>query len=107
MRRGFTIFTASLFVCLFLAIGCEDEDEGVTLTSSHEGWADPGCWGSNCHDKEQTHNSTLNPYQCVECHGKNGSPSGHTEQSPCADCHETPHGNDGFPDPESCLTCHG
>ena len=94
-----------LIAGLFIVTACDDDD-GVTLDSDHEGWQAPGCWGSNCHAKGDTHHSDLNPYQCVECHGDNGAPDGHTDHTPCADCHDAPHGSDGFPDPESCQTCH-
>jgi hypothetical protein len=88
-----------------LTCGCEDDDDGAPqLGSGHEGWGNPGCWG--CHDSGSTHNSNLQPYECVECHGLNGAPGGHGGQPPCGECHDQPHGNNGFPDPESCQTCH-
>ena len=85
--------------------GCEDEDE-EGLGADHPGWGDPGCFGSGCHDRDETHNSDLQPYECVECHGKNGAPLGHGGNTPCATCHGQPHGNQGFPDPDSCEVCH-
>jgi hypothetical protein len=87
---------------------CDEDDDGVTLDSSHEGWDNPGCFGSGCHEEDDTHHSDLQPYECVDCHGTNGAPGGHGGDTPCgqADCHPNEHGNNGFPDPESCQTCH-
>jgi hypothetical protein len=104
--RKTLLFAILLLPCLALAAACEGEEEGAALGSDHPGWGDPGCFGNGCHDRDATHHSDLQPYECVECHGDNGAPDGHGGATPCADCHGQPHGNDGFPDPESCQTCH-
>ena len=98
-------FPLALLLAL-VAGSCGEDDETPTLGPNHEGWDDPGCWGSDCHDQDDTHHSDLRPFECVECHGINGAPSGHGGDTPCGDCHPDQHGNNGFPDPESCQTCH-
>ncbi len=107
MSTGKTM--AILFVFFLMSglfLGCDSDEDSNSLTTEHEGWGNPGCWGSDCHTDDDTHNSELQPYECVDCHGKNGAPDGHGGATPCGDCHSEIHGKDGFPDPESCNACH-
>ena len=99
------ILLVGYFVLVGLVAGCE-EDDSPGLNEDHDGYGNPGCFGTGCHTKNDTHHADLQPYQCVECHGKNGAPASHSDRVSCGECHENQHGNEGFPDPESCRVCH-
>jgi hypothetical protein len=90
--------------------GDSDSDAGSDapiLDSDHDGWKEPNCWAAGCHTAADTHNSDMDPYECVECHGNNGTTSQHNQGQNCSDCHDNPadHPSISFPT-NSCVACH-
>ena len=80
----------------------------AVLSRTHQGWADPSCVSTSCHDS--IHTSGYRNADCVNCHGANGAPlrpAGHDDLG-CANtgCHANAHPELSFNSPNDCRSCH-